>query len=121
MKFYDTTNGRYNRGVLIATEPGYYQFEVSSRHVQVILVILAGGYNAKVHRLSEALQSKYQGQIKSYKSYKFSSGLISYNSSGTVTIKLKLNAFDIISVKKGDGGVTRNLRLTNFFEGRRIS
>ena len=25
-KIYDTTDGRYNRGVFIVTEPGYYQF-----------------------------------------------------------------------------------------------
>ena len=25
-KMYDTTDGRYNTGVFIATEPGYYQF-----------------------------------------------------------------------------------------------
>ena len=25
-KIFDTTDGRYNRGVFIVTEPGYYQF-----------------------------------------------------------------------------------------------
>ena len=25
-KVYDTTDGRYNRGVFIVTDPGYYQF-----------------------------------------------------------------------------------------------
>lgn len=28
-KMYDTTGGRYNRGVFICTEPGYYQFTSS--------------------------------------------------------------------------------------------
>ena len=48
-KIYDTTDGRYNHGVFIVTEPRYYQF------------VSAGGCNAIVHRLPEALQSKYQG------------------------------------------------------------
>ena len=43
------------------------------------------------------------------------------NSRGTVTITLKLNAFDMVSVMKKYGEYTRDWEVTNFFEGRRIA
>ena len=117
-KMYDTTGGSFNTGVFIVTQPGYYQFTCSlssessnsgiNYYLQRNRSTVASGIGRLVPKSIDMMNSKESSFRKSY-------------SRGSLTITLKLNNFDMVSVKKEYGEYTRNWSIANYFEGRRIA